>query len=80
MLFSLSLILICLLSAAGTAYHDLELIFFLLSSVAFLNRGVFFNLPFSSLTWKQGQSPNMGILKLLTFYIFSVSFKVGSHQ
>jgi len=59
LLFRLSVIPVCML-----AVEDLELIFFTLSSVAFLNRG---GLGFSSLTWKQRQSPNMGILKLLTF-------------
>jgi len=61
LLFRLSVIPVCML-----AVEDLELIFFTLSSVAFLNRGGL-GFSFSSLTWKQGQSPNMGILKLLTF-------------
>lgn len=43
LLFSLPVILICMLPVAGTAYQDLDFIFFPLCSVAFLNRGDFFS-------------------------------------
>lgn len=78
--FSLFVFLICMLAVAGTGTRIHNSYFFPLSSRICFNRWVLFNLPFSLFTWKVGQSPNMSRVKQLTFYLFSVFFKIISHQ